>query len=67
MHHCATWRCGTKICAIAVEKKHHHRPLALVWWSQLWQADDCLIFDLMGHLRATLQYEPKSVTLTLER
>ena len=54
MHRYPNWQYGTKICAIAVGKKHHHRPRVLVWWSQLRQADDSLIFGLMGHLCVTL-------------
>jgi hypothetical protein len=60
---CATWRCGTKICANAIEKKPHHRALVYVRRSRLRQTDGSLIFGLMDPSRATLQFELKSVTL----
>jgi hypothetical protein len=47
--------------------KRHPRPRALVWRSRVRRADDSLIFGLMEHLHVTLQFEPKSVTLVLER
>jgi hypothetical protein len=50
-----------------LNQKRHPRPRALVWRSRLRRADNSLIFGLMDLLRVTLQFEPKSITLILER
>jgi hypothetical protein len=63
MQCCVTWRCDTKICAIAVEIKPRHHALPLIWRSQLRQAVGSLIIGLMDRSHPTLQFEPKSVTL----